>query len=313
MRNYSFSIIVPVYNVENYLSECLDSLILQDYSNFEIIVVNDCSTDNSLSICKKYQAISNQVCLINLKENQGLSNARNAGILNAKNEYLIFLDSDDYIDINALSRINEFLNSCDEKLEVIATRYITKILDNTTRVRAISFSEKTMSGDDFFLMQFDNHTFYTSVWANIYSKNFIQKHSIYFKFGILHEDHEWLPRILSKALKIKIIDYGYYFYRTREGSIMTNPNISINAESRLQTYKVFMKLNPFENPKTVKIYNSFIVEQYLKAYRIGKLKHKVSMKNKIFLIRNSRTKKQLKHVIFFTISLRLYHRLIADV
>ena len=113
MRNYSFCFIVPVYNVENYLSECLDSLILQDYSNFEIIVVNDCSTDNSLSICKKYQAISYQVCLIDLKENQGLSNARNVGILNAKNEYLIFLDSDDYICPAPIhwSSLNEYIRS----------------------------------------------------------------------------------------------------------------------------------------------------------------------------------------------------------
>ena len=97
-----FSIIVPVYNTEKYLDRCLKSIINQTYSKIEIIVVNDGSTDRSLDICIKYQKMDKRVVVIN-KENGGLSSARNAGLINATGNYYIFVDSDDYIDLNSIA------------------------------------------------------------------------------------------------------------------------------------------------------------------------------------------------------------------
>ena len=94
------SIIIPVYNVENYLAECLNSVVNQTYRNIEIIIVNDGSTDNSFSIIQQYQLQDERIKIIN-QENQGLSAARNAGMKVASGEYLWFVDSDDYVAINA--------------------------------------------------------------------------------------------------------------------------------------------------------------------------------------------------------------------
>ena len=94
------SVIIPVYNVEPYLEQCLDSVINQTYKNLEIICINDGSSDNSLKILEKYQKKDSRIKLINQK-NKGLSEARNAGLDVAKGEYIAFVDSDDYLELNA--------------------------------------------------------------------------------------------------------------------------------------------------------------------------------------------------------------------
>jgi glycosyltransferase EpsH len=104
MRNPKISVVVPVYNVEQYVSQCLDSIINQTYSNIEVIVVNDGSTDNSLSILKSYANKDNRIKIIN-KKNGGQSSARNEGIKYASGEYLTFIDSDDWIDADCLHNI----------------------------------------------------------------------------------------------------------------------------------------------------------------------------------------------------------------
>ena len=96
------SIIVPVYNTEKYLSKCLDSLIKQTYKNLEIILIDDSSTDNSIAICKDYQKKDERIKIYQ-KENGGPASARNYGLEKARGEYILFIDSDDYIDIKAVS------------------------------------------------------------------------------------------------------------------------------------------------------------------------------------------------------------------
>ena len=86
------SVILPVYNVEPYLRQCLNSIVNQTFKDFEIVIINDCSTDNSLRIIKEYQQKDSRIILLNMPKNQGLSNARNEGIKKARGEYLLFLD-----------------------------------------------------------------------------------------------------------------------------------------------------------------------------------------------------------------------------
>lgn len=97
MENGLISVIVPVYNARKYLSECLDSLINQTYQNLEVILVDDGSVDDSLRICRKYEACDERIHIVRFEKNQGLSAARNAGIDTAAGEFIYFLDSDDYI------------------------------------------------------------------------------------------------------------------------------------------------------------------------------------------------------------------------
>ena len=106
--NLFLSIIVPVYNVEKYLERCLDSILVQPFKNFELILVNDGSTDNSLSICQRYEVTNNRIVIVD-KPNGGLSSARNAGLKVAKGNYVSFIDSDDFISSNFYEANMEFL------------------------------------------------------------------------------------------------------------------------------------------------------------------------------------------------------------
>jgi glycosyltransferase involved in cell wall biosynthesis len=101
-----FSFIVPVYNTEKYLRKCIDSLIGQTYNNTEIILINDGSTDNSLQICNEYAVKDTRFIIID-KENGGLADTRNVGIKAATGDYISFVDSDDYIELNTCEKINE--------------------------------------------------------------------------------------------------------------------------------------------------------------------------------------------------------------
>ena len=121
------SIIVPIYNSETYLRRCLISLINQKYNNLEIILVNDGSTDNSLSICKEYEKKDSRIKLIN-QLNKGVAHTRNIGLDVATGDYITFVDSDDFIDKNMYSELIENIDSCD----IAVCRYV--ILKNDSRI-----------------------------------------------------------------------------------------------------------------------------------------------------------------------------------
>lgn len=142
--NDKVSIIVPVYNVENYIGKCLEALINQTYTNIEIIVINDCSTDNSLKVIKTYEKKANNIYVINLEKNMGVSNARNLGIKSATGEFIMFCDSDDWYETNAVETLlREAKNN--QADFVVANHYITK--ENSKKVVNISgyFKEKNIS------------------------------------------------------------------------------------------------------------------------------------------------------------------------
>lgn len=110
MKDLKFSIIIPVYNTDRYLPQCFNSVLKQTYTNFEVIIVNDGSTDNSLNTCKKYEDKDSRFKVISIK-NQGVSVARNIGLLNSNGDYVTFLDSDDWIDSNALDKIYKIIST----------------------------------------------------------------------------------------------------------------------------------------------------------------------------------------------------------
>ena len=127
MNKYSF--IVPVYNTEKYLNKCLDSILNQTYKNFEVIIINDGSPDNSINIIKDYQARYNNIIVID-EENGGLSVARNNGIKAATGNYLIFVDSDDYVELDLLENIEKEI----EDVDVLRYQVIMESDDGTKKI-----------------------------------------------------------------------------------------------------------------------------------------------------------------------------------
>lgn len=218
------SIIVPVYNVADYLAKCLDSLLAQDLSQdeYEIIVVNDGSTDNSGEIAKQYSEKFPNIVLIN-QVNQGLSGARNTGIANARGEYVQFVDSDDYLEFNVLRGLLEQID--EYKLDVLRYKYQNVRIDSEGKYEVFkpykqssyvydNYSKEPIVGVNFLNMRLGVACY---AWAFILRKEILD--NCIFKQGIYFEDTEWTPRMLMKANKVASTDTIVYNYLMREGSI----------------------------------------------------------------------------------------------
>ncbi|MGL4404023.1 MAG: glycosyltransferase [Fusobacteriaceae bacterium] len=217
------SIIVPIYNVENYLRECLDSLYKIEGIDYEIILVNDGSTDSSLQVVREYEKNDNSKTIVIDKENGGLSSARNAGLKRAKGEYISFIDSDDFID-NTL--FQDFFHQCQkEKLDVAVgnMRYYQEGKFSPPLFRSeVVKSGEVMNGKKFLDLIMDKpKCFREEVVDDLYRRDFLEENGLFFKEEILHEDTLFTPSVYLKAEKVKYLDYPFYFYRQRVGGIMS--------------------------------------------------------------------------------------------
>jgi len=221
------SLIVPVFNVEKYLGKCLDSLLNQDipYDEYEIIIINDGSTDGSLKIAQKYENKYPNIRLIS-QENKGLGAARNSGIKVAEGKCLFFVDSDDYIHPNSLGTLlTRFEN---EKLDALRFNYeaINEsgeiIQKKKSELYNVFYSEQVVDGETF-LSEHLGWACY--VWVFLFDASFIKKYQFLFDENIYFEDVEWLVRVLMAAKRVQSIDKLVYFYLQRSGSITQSNQI----------------------------------------------------------------------------------------
>lgn len=226
------SIIVPVYNTEEYLKECLDSVTPQLTDDMEVILVNDGSTDGSQKICEEYQEKYSQVRLIN-QQNQGLSAARNTGIHEAVGDYLLFIDSDDFIATSVLRDLIQFANNQDvifldavkyyreDWQEPLAEGYQQKFICQKSPKQVLEFLAN--------LPKFPG-----CAWNKLVRRDFLLENSLYFTKGIYSEDVDWTLSIFKFGTSYSYYcNKVYYYYRQgRETSITSNIGVK-NVESLL--------------------------------------------------------------------------------
>lgn len=207
-----FSIIIPVYNVEKYIDGCLKSVMNQSYKDYEVIVVNDGTKDNSMDIVKNYD-----VKVIEQK-NQGLSAARNTGVKHAKGDYLIFLDSDDSWNENLLEEISKSLKNNPD----VVRFQIQETYEDSDEVKPFNEQAfKGKSGVEAF-ETITNFHFIENAWCYAIRREYYKKNKFSFKVGTIHEDYGLTPLIIIKADKVNCIEYIGYNYLQRQGSIMSN-------------------------------------------------------------------------------------------
>jgi glycosyltransferase involved in cell wall biosynthesis len=229
--NELISVIVPVYNVEKYLSRCVDSIINQTYKNLEIILVDDGSPDNCPAMCDEYVKKDSRIKVIH-KENGGLSDARNAGMKVAKGDYIGFVDSDDWIELNMLERLlSEIIkNNCD-----VASCGVKMVWEDNSKKSRMLFpidADCVIDGTENALdsLMFDNRIIQT-VWNKIYKKSIIE--NILFPVGKINEDEYWSWRAIAKSKRVICLSEPMYNYVQRSGSIMRsnsfNPMCVIEA------------------------------------------------------------------------------------
>ena len=207
-----FSVVVPVYNVEQYLEQCLESLQAQDYTDFEVICVNDGSPDGSRKILAEWETRFLKIRVID-RENGGLSAARNTGLDASKGDYVVFVDSDDWVEPRMLSRLAEETN--EEDMICFACRKSDSGATDTL------IPEQT-DGWNYYNHHALEHREvpFVCVWQRCYRREFLEENYLRFREGILHEDNEFTPRACFKAKSIKTIPDVLYNYRMRPGSIM---------------------------------------------------------------------------------------------
>lgn len=252
------SLIVPVYNVENYLESCLGSIFDQDISNFEVIVVNDGSTDRSIEIANKFLETHSNLQIIH-KENGGLSSARNFGMPYAKGKYIWFVDSDDWIEENVFKEIIERLENYELDALLINTKNAFSNGSKIPRRKALNIDQQIIKGPQLFKTLVKNKAYLPMVWLFIYRREFLEAHRFTFIHGIIHEDEPFTLKFLSIESRIQVIDNCFYYYRLREGSIMerkiTDKNIrdilfiiqhicenNLEFNTRLSNYRAFQLL-----------------------------------------------------------------------
>ena len=211
------SIIIPVYNVEAYLSECLDSVLETNGFKGEVVCVNDGSTDGSAAILKKYATKYANVRICT-QSNQGLSAARNTGIENATGDYLCFLDSDDYLLPGAIAAIEEQI-ATHKEVDVVCCNTAANG-ERLSFYKSLRFENGT--GADFCNYYFDqlHYAYPSEAWHYVCRRQFLLDNQIQFKYGFLHEDEDFTPRILLAAQNVCILSTPILYYRVkREGAI----------------------------------------------------------------------------------------------
>lgn len=216
------SVIIPVYNVEKYLKQCVDSVLNQKLDNVEIILVDDGSPDACPQICDQYAKKYSCIKVIH-KENGGLSSARNAGIRAAEGKYIIFMDSDDWWnpDVN-VRRILNYVEENDGIEMFLFTSY-----DYIHNVGLLKRNEhcnlksiRTDSIKNYYTDLLNNGNLEVSAATKIINRTFLIDEELYFQEGILSEDNQWMIRMLRKLKSVKIIDEPLYICRTdRQDSI----------------------------------------------------------------------------------------------
>lgn len=255
---YKVSIIIPIYNVEAYLEKCLTSAINQSLNDFEIICINNGASDNEQNILKKYANENSKIRIINFKENQGYGKAVNEGIKSAKGEYILILESDDYIDSNMIEIL--YNRAKENNVDIIKSAYFSfnkiseKIYLNDLNIpenRILSISE--------FPVFFSKHP---SIWSCLYKKSFLTRNDIFF---IEAPNAGWVDNHFSVksfvlAQKIIYIKEAFYHYRVehQNSSSTLKEGIDIPYKASLQVHK-FLNEQGIENEE---IYKNLAIREW---------------------------------------------------
>lgn len=305
------SVVVPVYNVEKYLEKCLQSLIEQCYSDMEIVVVDDKSTDRSLCIAKKYEKYNN-VKVISKEKNTGLSDSRNVGIRESRGQYIMFLDSDDYVEDGCIFKIQEIVKKENEP-DIVYFGYSEEYESTNEKYIKygyVSQKDKIYTGEEFAIAELKQRNLYAAACFGIYNREFIVRNNLYFESCLLHEDELWTPQVILRANKVYTSDYVFYHYLRRNGSITRSGNKTKHGQDMLCICKKLDILaNEIKNPELKKYMDNHIAMLYMKGMTEGRLYQTNMEIDRFYPLRKVCFKKDRAKAILFAFSLRLYYRI----
>lgn len=232
------SVVVPIYNVENYLDECLKSIITQTYADIEVLCIDDCTLDNSINIVKKYMRIDPRIKLISHEENRGLGGARNTGIRFAQGEYIAFVDSDDKLDTTALEKCHDVISKYDVDAVVFG---LNQLWGEQEQLAHSAFHTQIIPGSRVYNIADHKERLvemWPSAWNKLYKTEIIRAYGCCFPEKLLYEDHYFFYNYFAHVNTFYYIDEALYHYRiSRPGSITS----AVNGREN-EVYKVLTDL-----------------------------------------------------------------------
>lgn len=304
-HNSKISIIVPVYNVEHELSRCVDSILNQSYTNIEVILVDDGSTDRCPSICDAFVMKDRRVRVIH-KPNGGLSSARNAGLREASGEWILYVDSDDYI-----------LNDSCERLIAVGAKYDCDIV-SADAIREFNGGREYMvhgsladgkcyPSRDFIIKTVKPCEWYAPAWLNLYKRSFLIENNLFFVEGLLHEDMEMQPRVFLAAKTVAYCAYPFYRYVDRASSIMNASKVDERVTAMEWIYSNWKsKFEAIEDGELARALNGHLAKCYLHSCcEFGHILTVAGITN-VYLLNSSLNAKEFIKAIFFAIVPSIY-------
>lgn len=304
-HNSKISIIVPVYNVEHELSRCVDSILNQSYTNIEVILVDDGSTDRCPSICDAFVMKDRRVRVIH-KPNGGLSSARNAGLREASGEWILYVDSDDYI-----------LNDSCERLIAVGAKYDCDIV-SADAIREFNGGREYMvhgsladgkcyPSRDFIIKTVKPCEWYAPAWLNLYKRSFLIENNLFFVEGLLHEDMEMQPRVFLAAKTVAYCAYPFYRYVDRASSIMNASKVDERVTAMEWIYSNWKsKFEAIEDGELARALNGHLAKCYLHScFEFGHVLTVAGITN-VYLLNSSLNAKEFIKAIFFAIVPSIY-------
>ena len=231
------SVVIPVYNVEKYVGECLNSVIKQTYTKLDIIIINDGSTDSSGEICKSYKEKDSRIRLIN-DQNHGLGHARNVGIRRALGKYIIFLDSDDYWELNTIDKLVEEAERKSLQVVVFGAQPFYDGIEES-QYKGLSYTHTihnnlVMSGLKSLIKSKAKGEYYAQACLRLYRLDYIKSFNLRFDEGIIHEDESFSFLAYINASRVECLGDKFYHRRYRPGSIM----MDVDPYSSAHGYRV---------------------------------------------------------------------------
>lgn len=298
------SVIVPAYNLAHCITDCIDSIEKQTYFNFEIIIIDDGSTDKTKNVCEKLAKVYSNIRVISQK-NQGISAVRNLGIQESQGQYLSFIDGDDQIKETFLEHLYQRLITDSSDIAVCGYQEIRTSSCSDFVPSAQVLNSKTAL-INYFIKQQDLDIL---IWNKLYKKSLFQDFNIQYPVGQVHEDNLTTYKLFSKVKKISYLDsVEYYYYRT-------NSNITANADSefktlrrlqaKLQTATEAQKYLPEEYSSICEVAMLLAKFAFMDASISGLIPAKYFEENRIWVKQNSK-KFQFTKNPYLTKKLRLY-------
>jgi len=273
-KNPLVTVVVPVYNVEKYVKECLDSIINQTYKNLEIICVDDCGQDDSINIVKEIAKTDKRIKVIHHKKNKGLGGARNTGLKNAQGEFIFFVDSDDFIEKDCVEVATNTLLGTQYNVVFFKTDVLW---ENTQQRTPIWYQPYADYKEGDFVINEDNMCEIPCFsWNKAYRTSFLKDNNIKWQEGVIYEDQDFSYRVFTKSPETYMIDKVLYVYRRREGSIISENYSSLkNVEDLYKAAKRiydYLVENDLIEKYKVSFFNSLCCT--LNNYRINSEVHK---------------------------------------